>query len=103
MNGSGEQVPSHEALPQAGTGKKSSRVTLDETSEPPFEVTFQLFCQSDSWRDTDGSHSGSTVCFYSFMFWVLGVKMGVLDMLRAGSAAGLSIPLRFIFRVVCAT
>lgn len=38
----------------AGTERKPSRVTLDETSEPPFEVTFQVFCQSDSWRATDG-------------------------------------------------
>lgn len=30
---------------------------MDETFEPPFEVTFQVFCHSDSWRNTDGNHS----------------------------------------------
>lgn len=47
------------APPQAGTEKKKkiSQVNMDETFEPPFEVTFQVFCHSDSWRNTDGNHS----------------------------------------------
>lgn len=86
--------PSHEALPQTGRERKPSRVTLDERPQnlPPLEVTFHVFCHSGSWRDTGGNHSVSTVYFHSFRLWVLGVEMGVLDMLGVYSTPRPSSP-----------
>lgn len=96
MNGSEGACaqPSHEALPQTGRERKPSRVTLDEGPQnlPPLEVTFHVFCHSGSWRDTGGNHSVSTVYFHSFRLWVLGVEMGVLDMLGVYSTPGPSFP-----------